>query len=122
MKTAAKVFLIIGMILQFFLIFPIILGVIALGKLEEGSKEEVRTWGIISIFGVSLIGGIFMLLSADDEVKASLASEGRNKSNQFTGDSSDPASKLRELKDLYDQGIIDEATYQEKRRKYLEDL
>lgn len=122
MKTAAKVFLIIGMILQFFLIFPIILGVIALGKLEEGSKEEVRTWGIISIFGVSLIGGIFMLLSADDEVKASLASEGRNKSGQFTGDSSDPASKLRELKDLYDQDIIDEATYQEKRRKYLEDL
>ena len=122
MKTAAKVFLIIGMILQFFLIFPIILGVIALGKLESGSKEEVRTWGIISIFGVSLIGGIFMLLSADDEVKASLASEGRNKSGQFTSDSSDPASKLRELKGLYDQGIIDETTYLEKRRKYMEAL
>ena len=34
MKTVAKVFIIIGMILQCFLIFPLVLGIIALKKLK----------------------------------------------------------------------------------------
>ena len=39
MKTAAKVFLIIGMILGFYLIFPIVLGSITIRKINEAKSK-----------------------------------------------------------------------------------
>ena len=126
MKTAAKVFLIIGMIVQGILIFPLVLGLFALDKLENGNKDQMTTWGIISIFFVSTLGGIFMLIYANDEKQASSEPQrSYEQSGQFTtssGNRDDAVTKLKELKDLYDQGILDETTYQEKKQKYLADL
>ena len=125
MKTAAKVFLIIGMIVQGILIFPLILGLFALDKLENGNKDQMTTWGIVSIFFVSTLGGIFMLIYANDEKQASSEPQrSYEQSGQFTssGNRDDAVTKLKELKDLYDQGILDETTYQEKKQKYLANL
>lgn len=72
MKQSAKVFIWIGMILQFFLIYPIVVGVLALKKIDEStSKEDLKTLGIFTLFFCSLIGGIFMLNIKDEELSNS---------------------------------------------------
>lgn len=134
MKKAAKVFLIIGMIGGGYLIFPIVLGIFALRKLNTAkSCEELKCWGILSIFFVSTLGGIFMLCVKDDEFAGNPSIEENHvdKEKQINKDRTcitrkpviiDPAERLRELKQLLDEGIIDEATYKEKRKKYVEEL
>ncbi len=63
MKTAAKVFIIIGMVCQCFLIFPLILGIFSLKKLKTATaKSDLTAWAIITLLFVNLIGGILMLL------------------------------------------------------------
>lgn len=122
MKTAAKVFLILGMILTFYLIFPVIIGVITIRKLDNAkSKDELILWGILSMFFVSRLGGLFTLLVPEDELQPEYG--GRvNNANYSSGKSDDPVRWLEELKKLKDEGIIDESTYEEKRKKYLEEL
>lgn len=69
MKTAAKVFIWIGIIFQFFLIYPIIIGVFALQKLDQAkTKEELQSFGILTLLLCSLLGGIFMLCIKDEEL------------------------------------------------------
>lgn len=121
MKKAAKVFLIIGMILGFYAILPIVFGSITIRKLNNASsRDELRPWGILSILFVSTLGGIFVLCVRDEELtrvetKKIVNETGYDRTN-------DPAEKLMELKSLLDEGIIDQETYQEKKKKYLEDL
>ena len=70
MKTAAKVFIIIGMIFTFYLIFPIMLGVLAIKKIDSAtSSSELLGWAIATIFLVSTLGGIFMLFIKDEDLK-----------------------------------------------------
>lgn len=70
MKTAAKVFIWIGMILQFFLIYPIVIGIFALKKLDNpSSSSDLQTWGLLTVFFCSPIGGILML-SVKDSIPA----------------------------------------------------
>jgi hypothetical protein len=118
MKTAAKVFLIIGMVSTFYLIFPVVIGIIAINKLENAKDDEdLKVWAWLSIFLVSTIGGVFMLLmisEGDNVSQKSAFSRNKRISNSST--------KLTELKTLYDDGIIDEKTYNEKRKEYLRDL
>lgn len=65
--TAAKIFIIIGMVLQFYLVYPLIVGTIALNKLKLAQeKKNLTTIGIISIFLCSIIGGI-LILSIDEK-------------------------------------------------------
>lgn len=69
MKKAAKVFIWIGMICQFFLIYPIIVGVIALQKLNEARrKEEIQTIGILTLLFCNMISGIIMLTMTDRDL------------------------------------------------------
>ncbi len=73
-KTCAKVFIWIGMIIQFFLIYPIIIGVLALRKIEDASsRDELQTLGIFTTLFCSLLGGIFMLCIKDDELDVVLS-------------------------------------------------
>ncbi len=71
MKKAIKIFTIIGMIATFYLIFPVIFGVITLKKLEKG--EITNGWKVCVFMFVSMIAGIMMLatpvevLNAPDE-------------------------------------------------------
>lgn len=69
MKTAAKVFLIIGMIFTFWAIYPLVLGIIACKKLDESKDIKViHNWGIVCLFLVSLIGGIIMLVMKEEDL------------------------------------------------------
>lgn len=62
MKTAVKIFIWIGMIIQCFLIVPIIIGIIALIKLENAvSRSELIFIGFLTFFFCSRIGGLLML-------------------------------------------------------------
>ena len=77
MKTPAKVFIWIGMIIQFFLIYPIILGVLALKKINNAtSSNELQTLGIFTTLFCSLLGGVFMLCIKDDELNGSVSPSG----------------------------------------------
>ena len=73
MKTPAKVFIWIGMIIQFFLIYPIVLGVLALKKINSAtSSDELKTLGIFTTLFCSLLGGVFMLCIKDDELNGTI--------------------------------------------------
>jgi hypothetical protein len=68
MKTAAKVFIIIGMIVGFWTILPLIFGGIALKQM----KTQKPTTGIcicVLLF-CNMIGGILLLCSKDEEYLA----------------------------------------------------
>jgi hypothetical protein len=68
MKTAAKVFIIIGMIVGFWYVLPLIFGIIALNKMKKG-KPSVGFSVCVLIF-CSLLGGIFLLCSKEEEYAA----------------------------------------------------
>ena len=62
MKTAARVFIWIGMILGCYLIFPVIVGMNALNKLDTAkTKDELTTAAWLTFWFCNMIGGIFML-------------------------------------------------------------
>ena len=61
MKTAAKVFIIIGMIAGFWYVLPLIFGAIALKKMKT-AKPGVGFSVCVLIF-CSALGGIFLLCS-----------------------------------------------------------
>lgn len=68
MKTAAKVFIILGMICTFYLIIPLIVGFIALKKLKTAtSKQELTGIAVVTLIFCSLIGGILMLCLNDKD-------------------------------------------------------
>lgn len=68
MKTAAKVFIIIGMIVGFWYVLPLVFGIIALNKMKKG-KPSVGFSVCVLIF-CSLLGGIFLLCSKEEEYAA----------------------------------------------------
>lgn len=69
MKKCAKVFIWIGIIFQFFLIYPIVVGVIALQKLDEATqKEDVQTVAILTLLFCNMVGGIIMLTMTDNDL------------------------------------------------------
>ncbi len=65
MKTAAKVFIILGMICGFYAILPLIFGIIALNQMKTG-KPSTGISVCVLLF-CSLLGGIFLLCSKDEE-------------------------------------------------------
>ena len=69
MKTAAKVFIIIGMIVGFWSILPLIFGFIALKKLKTATKkDDLVVTAILTLLFCNILGGIFMLLIKDEEL------------------------------------------------------
>ena len=114
MKKPARVFLVIGIIIGFFTIITPIIGMTALNRLNNPrNTNDKKIWGILSLIFVSIIGGIFYLLISDNEFYNDI-----DKHNQDLFE--DSVTHLRELKKLYDNGYIDESTYMEKRKKYIE--
>jgi hypothetical protein len=69
MKIAAKIFIWIGMIFGFFLIYPIIVGIKALKKLETAKeKNDLTRIGILTLLFCNLIAGIVILLMEDSDL------------------------------------------------------
>lgn len=70
MKTAAKVFIILGMVFEFWLIIPLIVGGFALAKLNKAtSKSELTVNAVLVLLFCNLIGGILMLCLSDEDLK-----------------------------------------------------
>ncbi len=59
METIAKVFIIIGMIVGFWSILPLIFGGIALSKMKKG--ELTAGWKVCVLLFVNIIAGILLL-------------------------------------------------------------
>lgn len=69
MKNCAKIFIWIGIIFQFFLIYPVVVGVIALQKLDEATKkEDVQTIGILTLLFCNMVSGIIILTMTDKDL------------------------------------------------------
>ena len=120
MKTAAKIFIILGMIFGFFMIFPIVIGVFALKKLEEGKKEDLLLWSILTLFLCSFLGGIFMLVyyfqlnpNAVQEIKEQSNPESKKEESTLE-------TELAKLKDLKDKNLISEEEYNAARKTTIE--
>lgn len=60
MKQVAKIFIILGMIVGIFAIYPTILGAIALKKMKEGPLSI--GWKIVILLLVNTISGILLLV------------------------------------------------------------
>lgn len=68
MKTASKVFIIIGCVLGSFMIYPLIIGIFAYDRIDRATKKsELTGWAIAVLILVSRIGGICMLLLTDND-------------------------------------------------------
>lgn len=68
MKTAAKVFIIIGMIVGAIGILPLVIGGLTLSKMKKAtSRDELTVWGVLSLLFCSLLGGIFLLCTKDED-------------------------------------------------------
>ncbi|MGN1373035.1 MAG: hypothetical protein ACI4VK_03180 [Candidatus Coproplasma sp.] len=69
MKTAAKVFIIIGMILGALGILPIVFGAITLSKMKSAKDvSELTVWGVLTLLFCSLLGGIFVLCMKNEDL------------------------------------------------------
>jgi hypothetical protein len=120
MKTAAKVFLVIGMVLTFFLIYPPFIGITAYRKLddENTSLDDLRLWGILSLFFVSPIAGLFILLLKTEDLGEEQSISGDKKSTVKNY----AADRLIELKKLFDEGVISEDAYYKKKEEIVKEL
>ena len=95
-------------------------------------KDELIVWAVLCIIFVNLIAGILMLTMPEIELydpRQPINNE--YKSNHVTAskvveakvlDEDDVHGRLMELKKLFEDGIITEEEYQEKRQKYIEKL
>ena len=68
MKTAAKIFTIIGMVCGAITILPLIFGGLALSKMKKATcKKDLTLWAVLSIIFCNPIGGVLMLLLKDED-------------------------------------------------------
>ena len=65
MKLAAKIFIIISMVVGFWSILPLVFGIIALNQMKTGKPSTVMC--VLVLIFCSLLGGIFLLLSKPEE-------------------------------------------------------
>ena len=71
MKTAAKIFTIIGMVVGCWMIVPIIVGILSLNKMKTATcKSDLTVMAILNLLFCSMLGGVFMLLIKDEELAA----------------------------------------------------
>lgn len=124
MKKAAKVFLILGMVVQAILIYPIILGIFAIKKIDNAqSKNDLTAWGIISIFFVSTVGGILMLLIPEEEYSAYAYYRAHHQGETYDTPKSNGDNyiqRIKDLKELLDSGAITQEEYDKLKAEELE--
>ena len=66
--TLAKVFLILSIITSFWMIIPLITGIIGLNKLNSANnRDDLVGIGIVCLIFNGLLAGLFMLLIPDEE-------------------------------------------------------
>ncbi len=74
MKTAAKVFIIIGMVMGCWYILPLIFGFIALSKMKKATKkDDLTVTAILTLLFCNVIGGVLMLCLKDEDLAPATA-------------------------------------------------
>lgn len=125
MLKVARILIIISMIFGFILIFPIFVGKYALDKLDNArSHDDLKKPAIIVLLFSNFLAGLLLLLSNQQDLNEyqKYRSNG-NVSIIINGNESgntdiNVITYLLKLKELYDNQIIDEQTYLDKRNKY----
>ena len=133
MKTAAKVFIVLGMIFGFILILPIIFGALSISKINSATqKSELVGLGVCTLLFCSLLGGIFMLCIPESELQPATANSAPTNSapiqNNYIANTKDNTSKsdvenvadsLTKLKNLRDAGTISEEEFERMKKDLL---
>ena len=105
MKSAAKIFTIIGMIVGFWWIVPIVVGWLSLKKLDEAqSKSELTTMAILNFLLCSWIGGLLMFLVNENEFPAGEAAAGNNNNQQQYAQAQQPQQPQQTQQTQYQNG------------------
>ena len=124
MKTAAKVFIILGMIFGCIAILPLIFGGIGLSKINSAKdRSELVGMGVCVLLFCSLLGGIFMLCIPNEQ----LAGAGEQNQQvvvdvhptQTKQSDDDVAEKLAKLKNLKDSGAISDEEFERMKKDIL---
>lgn len=116
MKTAAKIFIVFGIVIGFLTIICPIIGFKTLERLKHPRRtNDIRVWAILTICFVSPLGGIFLLLMKDKDFYDDID---KAKEDAFNA----AVVNLETLKELKEKGQISVQEYETKRQKYLEVL
>lgn len=133
MKTAAKVFIVLGMIFGFILILPIIFGALSISKIDSATeKSELVGLGVCTLLFCSLLGGIFMLCIPESELQPATANSAptnsapiqnnyiaNTKDNTSKSDVENVADRLTKLKNLRDAGTISDEEFERMKKDLL---
>jgi len=126
MKTAARVFIILGMVCGFWMIVPLIVGAIALGKLSSAkSKDELLGVSICTLLFCSVLGGVFMLCLSDSEFEGAKTEPKTDTNvtittvNEPKASAEDVTVKLEKLNKLRQNGVITEEEYEAKKKELI---
>ena len=130
MKTAAKVFIVLGMIFGFILILPIIFGALSLSKINSATqKSELVGLGVCTLLFCSLLGGIFMLCIPESELQPATANSAPIQNNNYITNTKDDktsksdvenvADSLTKLKNLRDAGTISDEEFEKMKKDHL---
>lgn len=130
MKTAAKVFIIIGMVIGFWMILPLIFGGLALSKINSATqKEELVGFGVCALLFCSMVGGILMLCIPESELNPTtttktstvdVTSESTTAHNDTNKTSTDNvAESLRKLNALKESGTISDEEFEKMKKDVL---
>ncbi len=124
MKTAAKVFIILGMIFGCIAILPLIVGGIGLSKINSAKdRSELVGIGVCVLLFCNLLGGIFMLCIPNEQ----LAGAGEQNQQvvvdvhptQTKQSDDDATEKLAKLKNLKDSGAISDEEFERMKKDIL---
>ena len=128
MKTAAKIFIIISMVVGCWLIFPLIVGGIALSRLNKAtSKDELVGVAICTLLFCNTIAGILMLCMSDDDLRGNrktvdVKPEPNTTSSTGNANTEEITKRLRQLEDMKNGGIITEEEYKKMREEILREI
>jgi hypothetical protein len=69
MKQLAKIFIILGMVVGFWAIIPLIVGIPALKRLDTSrTREELGSYPILVLLFVNIVAGIVMFIMKDEDL------------------------------------------------------
>ena len=128
MKTAAKVFIILGMIFGCIAILPLIFGGIGLSKINSAKdRSELVGMGVCVLLFCSLLGGIFMLCIPNEQLAGAGVGAGEQNQQvvvdvhptQTKQTDDDTTEKLAKLKNLKDSGAISDEEFERMKKDIL---
>lgn len=116
-----KVGIIINLVCVAVLAIDAIFGLIALFLIEANALGIIMFLAMLAYVGFGL-ASLIILLTNIVQGRVGLDSDDAITVDVSTKEEYQPAAKLKELKDLFDSGVITQEEYEEKRKKYIDKL